>query len=74
MKKDLMKRFFVEEEGMEAMQVVMIGAIAAVFVAGVYLVGQRLFTDAGSTVGSAEQQWSTGGSGIAGEAANSSMQ
>ena len=37
MKKDIMKRFFAEEEGMEALQVVMIGACAAVVCTGGYL-------------------------------------
>ncbi|MBQ9873327.1 MAG: hypothetical protein IJM30_02585 [Thermoguttaceae bacterium] len=64
MKKNLMKRFFVEEEGMEAMQVVMIGAIAAVVVAGVYLVGQRLFVDLDGTLTPLEEQGTGGGQQI----------
>ncbi|MBQ9873326.1 MAG: hypothetical protein IJM30_02580 [Thermoguttaceae bacterium] len=60
MKKDLMKRFFVEEEGMEAMQVVMIGALAAVVVAGIYLVGKRIFTDADKALDDLESNQSQG--------------
>ena len=71
MKTNLSKRFFREEEGLEALQIVLIGVICAIFGSSCYLVGSRLFADSGTSISCAESSWSAGSAGIAAESAPS---